>query len=372
MTIQVQEITNFKTGIDLTLDPILSELDSFVNIENGFVHRGVLRSRRGYEQFANGGVSSVPVSTSRLAQQTVNENKGNTANSDTQAFTLTNIPLAKNPVTIDVTDSVLGAKQIIIYYDSYDGTASFTGDVGSGSTIDWDTGDVSVVFDETLTGGDAILATYSQDYEDTAVLGIHEFKKSDGTRELIACDQGYFYKYVNTNNFFQQIQFAGSASTFSNDVDNLFRYANWRAIDASGGVGSEVLTDLLIFVDNNNEPYIYDGTDVRLLRDRTEYTAPAEGTLNRALHVFSYGERLIFLSPRMGSITYPQAVLWGPINDLSGNGLDFSRDQSGILSANTNSVMTASIFLRDTLIVWFEDDVYALDSGSVGYYHYSS
>jgi len=357
---QVQEITNFRSGIDVSLEPFLSPIDAFLNLTNGYVHRGVLRCRKGYLQFANGGVGNTKLTTSRLAQQIIDTTTWTSIASATQTINIGSV-LARNPITISLTDAVHGAKSINIYYNSTDGTSTFIGDVGVGGTINWETGAISAVFDVVLTGGDAMTVTYSPDYEDTAVLGIHEYRKSDGTVELIACDQNYFYKYVSGNNLFQQVQFAGTASAFSNTIDQLFRYSNWRAIDASGGVGNEVFTDLLIFVDNNNEPAVYDGTDIQLLSDRTEYSAPPQGTLNKALHVFPYGERLIFLSPTIDSKAYPQAVLWAPINDLSGSGLDFSGNQSGILSANTNSIMSAAMFLGDTLIVWFETDVFALE-----------
>ena len=157
-------------------------------------------------------------------------------------------------------------------------------------------------------------------------------------------------------------------TAFTGGTDNFFTFQNWR-LKSRGDVtldplpGPLVFDDLLFFTNNANTPYFYDGTDVKELNatNLPSYRDPVEGTLNRALHVAAYGERLIWLRPQIASIDYGQAVLYGPINDNSGRALDYQATGSGILSAVTNSVITGFRWLRDTLIVFFETDVYALE-----------
>ncbi len=51
---EIYEITGFQTGISRSGVNFLQPADSFQNIENGFIHRQVLQSRKGFKKFSTG------------------------------------------------------------------------------------------------------------------------------------------------------------------------------------------------------------------------------------------------------------------------------------------------------------------------------
>ena len=158
MTLQVQEITNFNSGIDVSLDPILSPPDAFVDLNNGFVFRGVLQSRTGYRHFANG-ISPSTRLVSRLADEVTSENVGNTANSAEQTFTLANTQVERTVITISV---AAAAKTLTLTYDPTDGTTTVGGNSGVGTNeVNYQTGDITVTFDAVLAAGNPITVTYN-------------------------------------------------------------------------------------------------------------------------------------------------------------------------------------------------------------------
>ena len=382
MTLQVQEITNFKTGIDVALDPILSPIDAFVNLNNGFVYRGVLRSRAGYRHFASGD-SSTTRDISRVADQIVSESQGNPGDGTSDySFTITNGQVERGVVTITAPTEVL---TVTLTYDPITGLTAATGDFGTGSNnINWQTGAINVSFGDGVGGntnigvGNDIEVTYNY-HPDLAIMGIHEYFQTSSVRELVVIDLDFPYVFDATNNDFDRIPFAGATApptaaptAFTGLTQNFFTFQNWR-LNSRGAVpaaaGALRLDDVMFLTNNVDEPMVYDGTDIKRLSEiedgavvpRNPYREPPEGSLDRALHVLSYGERLCWLRPVINGIEYPQGVLWGPINDNSGLALDYQGSGSGLSSAVTDSSITSFKFIRDTLIVFFETDIYALE-----------
>ncbi len=377
MTIEIQEIINFKSGVDLSLDPILSPSDAFINLRNGFVHRGVLKSRNVFRHFADGNDSTTR-DISRVSNDIEDEDVGDSVNANNQSFTLNHTQIERSDIVVSVIDSFFGALSITIAYLPADRTVTFTGNVFSAGTnsINYETGDIAISFDSTgvggpLNGDDSLLVTYSY-HPDFAIMGIHEFVRSSGVRELVVFDQDFPYTFDASNNDFDKIDFEGATAptVFMGGTDNFFTFQNWR-LNSKGVVPAAadtlVLNDMLFFTNNIDVPMVYNGTDIRKIAEmedsnnKNPYRAPLEGALVKALHVVSYGERLCWLRPTLGSLEFAQAVLWGPINNQFGLGLDYRGSGSGLLSAVTNSRITGFKFLRDTLIVFFETDIYALE-----------
>lgn len=365
---QVQEITNFKSGIDVSLDPILSPPDAFVNLNNGFVYRGVLQSRTGFRHFADG-TSSTFRRVSRVANEITDEQPTDNTTSlpavgngnTTYVLDLANTQIERSIVTITTTTP---AKSVTFTFNS-EGGITVTGDDGVGTnSIDWQLGQLTVTFDAAITA-DPILVTYNY-HPDLAIMGIHEYMQTSGVRELIVLDEDFPYVYDATNNDFDRIDFGDATTSFTGSTDNFFTFQNWR-LNSRGAVPAVAdplaLSDILFFTNNVDVPFFYDGTDIKEVTSANlpEYREPPEGSLDKALHVLAFGERLCWLRPTLGGIEFPQAILWGPINDTGGLALDYQGSGSGMLSAVTDSVITGFKFLRDSLIVWFETDVYALE-----------
>ncbi len=361
MTVQVQEITNFKSGIDLSLDPILSPSDAFINIRNGFVHKGTIRSRKGLRGFATG-VDEDTRLVSRLSDEITSEVKAAVGDGGTDySITTTNTQIERTVVSITAPTEVL---TVTFTYTPDTRVMTPTGNTGAGTnSINWQTGAINVSFSGAIGVGNDIEVTYNY-HPDLAVMGITEYVRTPTPRDLIVCDQDFPYIFDGANNDFDRIAFTAPTTAFTGGTDAFFTFQNWR-LHSRGAVpaaaGALVLSDVLFMTNNVDPPFFYDGTTVDLVSAMPEFQQPAEGVLSRALHVIAYGERLIWLRPRLGGQIFGQAVLWGPINDNSGLTLDYQGSGSGILSAVTDSIITGWHWLRDTLIVFFETDVYALE-----------
>jgi hypothetical protein len=360
MSLQVQEITNFKSGIDLSLDPILAPADAFVNLTNGYVHRGVLRSRKGLSGFATGTDEDNRL-VSRVSNEITNEDLGLGGGGPDYTLNLANDQIERGQNVV-----VTAAAQSITFTwvpDTRQTTTS--GDDGGASTnsVNYDTGVVNVSFTAGVGGATTIFVSYHY-HPDLPIMGIHEYIRTPTPRDLIVCDEDFPYIYDGTNNDFDRIPFNGVLGPFTGGSSNFFTFQNWR-LHSRGAVpaaaGPLTLLDRLFLTNNVDAPFVYNGTDMNLVSAMPEFRQPAEGALNRALHVIAYGERLIWLRPRLGGQDFAQGVLWGPINDSDGLALDYQATGSGILSAATDSIITGIHFLRDTLIVFFESDVYALE-----------
>ena len=363
MSLQVHEITNFKSGIDLSLDPILSPSDALLNLRNGYVHRGILKSRRGLRGFATGTDEDNRL-ISRLSNEITNEAHGLGDGGSSYSFTLTNGQVEREDATGSVVTITAGAQVVTFSYVPDTRQMVPAGAIGAGTnSINWDTGAINVSFAGAVGGATSITVTYNY-HPDLAVMGIDEYVQTPTPRDLIVCDLDFPYMYDGTNNDFDRIAFAVGVGPFTGGTSNFFTFQNWR-LHSMGAVpavaGPLTLSDKLFMTNNVDPPFVYDGTSLDLVSNMAEFRQPAEGTLSRALHVLAYGERLIWLRPRLGVQDFAQAVLWGPINDNKGLALDYQGTGSGILSAVTDSIITGVKFLRDTLIVNFETDVYALE-----------
>lgn len=177
------EITGFK-GISREGVTFLDPSESFQNLEDGFVYRQVLQSRKGFSQFATGGIgdySNLISKGFKPAETAITgDNVGNTVNLAEQSFTLNNVPIRYSYLIIGVAAQ---SKEIIATYDGTDWV--FTGHVNTAgtNTIDITTGAVTVTFSTVLTAGDPILCNYSQTADVTvtaAAAAQQSFTVNDG------------------------------------------------------------------------------------------------------------------------------------------------------------------------------------------------
>lgn len=355
MSSTVYEIAEFRTGQDQSIQPYLAPSDAFINVYDGFVHRGVLQSRLGYRQWATGGIGDADVCLSRLAVDVSAEALGNSANAAEQSFTLANGLVSRESVTIDVTDSVLGAKKIVITPGDADGAEVFSGDVNAGgtNTIDWITGDIVVTFDATLTGGDAMTADYRY-FNDDPVMGIFEWINTSNTKKLIAFDTDYGYTYDTSQNRFEKIPFnAGAGITaFTGNNAAFFSGTTYPFKDN---------TDRFVFTNNTNVLFRYNGTDLYEFSTSADYVAPAAGALNKVFKVHYYGGRLVCLRPTIGTTLEPQMALWTGIRDSGGAGDDFAGTGSGFERASTSQWIMDSVQTQNDLFVFFQRSIWKLE-----------
>jgi len=189
----------------------------------------------------------------------------------------------------------------------------------------------------------------------TRITGIFDFRKPDGTFELLATDKNYLYRYNETTNVFDQISFAGSMAGYAgfNILDNE---------DYISGVGYATKTNTARFVFSSSgiqtnasgsAVFFYNGTDVRdftNVADNADYAQPLDGKLVRAKHIFYFNERINFVVPSIVTARN-QGVLYSGIKDSAGNGEKFNVSGSGLLQFSTyESIKGASILGQDLLI----------------------
>ncbi len=176
------EITGFSEGISREGVTFLQPSESFSELEDGFVYRQVLQSRKGVKQFATGGTGdyNLLVSKGFKPAETVitagTVTPADSVNSATQVFVLDLLPARQSYIHISVTDSGVGALREI--FARYTGAAwEFAGFVKTdgANSINEVTGEITVVFGDTsvnfgepgtnelvLAGSDAITVDYQQ------------------------------------------------------------------------------------------------------------------------------------------------------------------------------------------------------------------
>lgn len=198
------------------------------------------------------------------------------------------------------------------------------------------------------------------------VFGIFEHTLPNSTKELLAVDQYFLYKFNTSTGVFDQIPFAGSMVNYSGfsisakdfyvsgtsypTATNGARFVFCGAGIAPNAAGSSI--------------FFYNGTDVRdftSAADNLNYANPSTGTLTSATFVIWFGERLNFFIPVISSIAYNQGILYSGIRTASGNGDKFNVAGSGLLQADTYENMTGVTILGQILALNFDRSNWTLE-----------
>lgn len=183
---------------------------------------------------------------------------------------------------------------------------------------------------------------------ETRILGIYEWILPDSSKQLIAFDTNFLYKYnLGTGNF-DQISFGGSmvgyagfaistksgyiSATSYPDKDN-----NPRFVFCSQFINPNASSSAIFFFDGTN---VKDYTNVA---DNPEYTNPIGGTLTKAKYVTYFGERINFSVPNIGGIDFYQGLLYSGIRDSSGNGDKFDAPGSGLLQLDSQDIINGVV-----------------------------
>lgn len=188
-------ISNYATGLDRELQPWLIPDDAQQELFDGYVYRGTMSKREGYNYLATGEKGGHPYTESRIVDAVPKEPVETAGNVIVQGngtvgpytFRLKNLPLRRGDVVITagaqtVTDNGLGA---------------FTGD-GTG-TVNYKTGDVTVTFNALVALSVQIYAAYDW-FPGLPVMGIMNFITATNIKELIVADSKRLNKYdPNTN-----------------------------------------------------------------------------------------------------------------------------------------------------------------------------
>ncbi len=320
-------IAGFATGLDRELQPWLLPNDAFTDLLDGFVYRGVLNKRNGYQQFAIG-LRSTPTE-SRMVFKTANVAPATgviDGANKTFTWALTT-PVARGRVVI------AGSNPVQTLTDN--GLGAFTGN-GSG-TINYNTGAVSVTFTTAPALLSTVLLTYSA-HQGLPVMGIMNFYPTDNVRQLIVADTKYVNRYNAADDRLDDI----TTTTYNGTRTDFWSWTNYesatsapRLIFANGTVGDVI--------------QVYDGTTVAAYTyNMTASGGGAVATLN-ARQIFSYKGRLILFQTIEDGTLYPRRIR---ISGFGANVDDFrtSAPGAGTIEIPDNTWFFGATFNRDDLV----------------------
>lgn len=191
---------------------------------------------------------------------------------------------------------------------------------------------------------------------ETRVLGIFEHTLPNATKELLAFDTNFLYKYNTSTGVFDQIPFAGSMAAYAGFAitQNDLYISGTSYPTASNGARFVFTGDGITPNAGGSSIFFYNGTDVRdftSVVDNTDYAAPTMGALTKATYVLWFNERLNFVVPTIGGTQFNQGVLYSGIRTTSGNGDKFNVAGSGLLQLDTYENITGQSILGQVIVL---------------------
>lgn len=203
------------------------------------------------------------------------------------------------------------------------------------------------------------------------IMGIFEHTLVSGSKESLAFDCNFLYKYNLSTNTYDQIPFGGSMAAYPG-FGLIFKDAYISGTSYSG-IDTATLDHINRFVftgagidlnSNNSAVFFYDGTEVKDFTDLTDnptYAAPLEGVLNRAEFIEFFGERLNLMLPTIQFRPYSQGLLYSAIRNNAGNGDKFNVAGAGLAQVDTSQNITGVEILGQTISLNFDRSNYIVE-----------
>lgn len=201
---------------------------------------------------------------------------------------------------------------------------------------------------------------------ETRVFGIFEHTLPDSTKQLLAVDQNYLYKYNTGTGVFDQVAFGGSMAAYTGfNVSAKDLYISGTSYPTSSNGPRFVFTGEGITPNAGGSAiFFYDGTNVKDFTDAVDnpdYSPPPGGALTSATYVLWFNERLNFIVPVIAGVEYNQGVLYSGIRTVSGNGDKFDVPGSGLFQADTYQFITGASILGQIMVLNFDRMAYTLE-----------
>lgn len=200
--------------------------------------------------------------------------------------------------------------------------------------------------------------------DESRVMGIFENTKPDGTKDLLAVDKNFLYKYNLSTGVFDQQPFGGSLTGYPGfnllrDDDYVSGTSYFTATNTQRFVFSSKGMDHVFFWDGTN---VLDFTSAV---DNTNYAAPAIGTytgITNAQYVFWFNNRLNLILPTLspGAGKFSQGILYSGFRDVAGNGDKFNVPGSGLYELDTYENITGAKLLGSFLVVNLDRSTYVV------------
>ena len=202
--------------------------------------------------------------------------------------------------------------------------------------------------------------------DNSRIFGIFEHILPDSSKELLAIDENFLYKYNTTTGIFDQILFGGSMAAYAGfAITAKDFYVSGTSYPTAANVARFVFTGEGITTNAaGSAVFFYNGTDVQdftSVVDNPNYAAPLGGALTRANYVMWFNERLNFIVPIIGAVTFSQATLYSGIRTVSGNGDKFNVAGSGMLQADTYEAIKGATILGQVIALNLERSNWILE-----------
>jgi len=200
----------------------------------------------------------------------------------------------------------------------------------------------------------------------TRIFGIFEHTLPNSTKELLAFDQNFLYKFNTGTGVFDQIAFAGSMAAYGGfNISAKDLYVSGTSYPtATNGARFVFCGEGITPNAAGSAIFFYNGTDVRdftSVVDNPNYAAPPGGALTTAIYVLWFNERLNFIVPTIGGIQFFQGILFSGIRTASGNGDKFNVAGSGLFQADTYQTITGISILGQVIVLNFDRMNYTLE-----------
>jgi len=335
-------IANYGTGQDKEREPWLLPKDAFTTLTNGYTYRGVLQPRKG--------ISELGKLKCMTAVATVN----NTGVLPAVALTGLTLPSRGSIRIVDAS----GAFLVIIGDDN-----TFEGDfVAASDAIDRVAGTISFTWDGAATDDPTI--QYQEECDDP-VMGLFNYVANDNSRTSIGMNTDYVSKYRSGTNDYVVLSFSAAAGAAALSGDETDFFSGCMYPDADGN-------PRLVFVNNVNVPLFYSESvssstifKYNNTTDNPDYQAPAAGIggeIVSALHIFYFGERLVFIKPQLTTRSYSTGYLYSAINDASGTGDKFNSPGAGLNILPDETPITGATLMGDRLIIFTQRNIWEVTS----------
>lgn len=337
MTYQPYLIANYATGLEKRLQPWLIPDDAQEQLFDGFVYRGTMSKRDGYNYFAIGERGGAPYRESRIISTLVGVAMVGVIDSANQLFTLTGTAqIARGSVV------VTGSTPLQVLTDT--GLGTFTGD-GTG-TINYITGAISVTFTAAPTAG-TVLVTYSF-MPGNPVMMIANFITDANIKQLIVADTQYINRYNSTTNILEDI----TTTPYTGNKFNFFSWVNYE---------SATSVPRLIFSNNEDPIQQYDGTTVAnyTYNMLTSAAVPVAVTTLTCAFLVNMKDRLLLLRTTENGTVYGKRIR---ISGTGANSDDFrtSATGAGFIDIPDPTWIYGCSFNRDDLIIYTEISTWVL------------
>lgn len=202
--------------------------------------------------------------------------------------------------------------------------------------------------------------------DESRVFGIFEYILPDQSRELLAFDKNFLYKYNTLTSSFDQILFSASMGIYNGfDIGDNDLYISGTAYPDKNNNGRFVFTGEGITPNAAGSAiFFYDGIDVKdftSVVDNPDYAPHPGGQLSTAIYVVWFNERLNFIVPVIGGTEFSQGTLFSGIRNSSGDGDKFNVAGSGLFQADTYQFITGCSIIGQIMVHNYDRMAYVME-----------